>query len=199
MTEDRHKTARRAAQASSEASDMYAITRKSPDAQGQQAWVVRLSRGGRMIQTTFSDRTYGSRAASLYVARAYRDAVLEIVPPLTRAEMRQVTRRKAETEHTSQITGVTYAKATKGRSAAWVARIELPADDIPGRPQTGDKRPRRSKTRRFSIARLGYDAAKAAAEDARLDMLAKLQDANAPALRSKAAQRLHRRLGGKQT
>ncbi|MFP7675623.1 hypothetical protein ACG74X_19985 [Marivita sp. S0852] len=148
-----------------------------------------------MIQTTFSDSTYGGCAASLYVARAYRDAVLEIVPPLTRAELRQVSRKKAKGEHFSEITGVSYAKATNGRSAAWIARIELPADDIKGRPATGDKRPRRSRTRRFSIARMGYDAAKAAAEEARLDMLADLQDADAPALRSKAAERLHKRLG----
>ncbi|MDB6183298.1 hypothetical protein, partial [Paracoccus fistulariae] len=132
-------------------SDMYGISRKSPDATGQQAWTVRLSRGGRMIQTSFSDSTYGGPAQSLFVARAYRDAVLEIVPPLTRTEMRQVTRKKAPSEHRSEITGVHYAKATRNRSAAWIARIELPAEDIPGRPRKGTKRPRRSITRRFSI------------------------------------------------
>ncbi|MDB6182223.1 hypothetical protein, partial [Paracoccus fistulariae] len=39
----------------------------------------------------------------------------------------------------------------RNRSAAWIARIELPAEDIPGRPRKGTKRPRRSITRRFSI------------------------------------------------
>lgn len=74
--------------------DMYGISRKSPDATGQQAWTVRLSRGGRMIQISFSDSTYGGTAGALFVARAYRHAVLEIVPPLTRSEMRHVTRKK---------------------------------------------------------------------------------------------------------
>ncbi|MFV0335924.1 MAG: hypothetical protein ACK5JR_17850 [Tropicimonas sp.] len=35
-------------------SDMYAICRKAADGAGQQAWIVRLSRGGRSFQTTFS-------------------------------------------------------------------------------------------------------------------------------------------------
>ncbi|MFV0334297.1 MAG: hypothetical protein ACK5JR_09550 [Tropicimonas sp.] len=176
---------------------MYAICRKAADGAGQQAWIVRLSRGGRSFQTTFSDSTYGGRSQALHVARAWRDAVLEVVPPLTRAEMRQVRRRKAQGEHVSEIAGVTWAKGSPGRSAAWIARIELPAEALPDRPAKGAKRPRRTLTRRFSIARMGYEAAKQAAEDARLDMLAALQDGDEPALRSKAADMLHRRLGRK--
>ncbi|MFV0475623.1 MAG: hypothetical protein ACK5MQ_15660 [Pikeienuella sp.] len=179
-------------------SDMYGIFRKSQRDDGQQAWVVNLSRGGRTFQTSFSDSSYGGRSQALHVARAYRDAVLEVVPPLTKAEMRQVQRRKAVGEHVSEVTGVTYARATRGRSAAWIARIELPAADIPGRPAKGDKRPRRAVTRRFSVARMGYDAARAAAEEARLDMLKALQDGDDPALRSQAAEILHRRLGRKE-
>ncbi len=178
-------------------SDMYGICRKSRGETGQQAWIVRLSRGGRSFQSTFADSSFGGRAQALHVARAYRDAVLEVVPPLTRAEMRQVQRRKAPGEHTSEITGVTYAKETHGRAAAWIARIELPADNIPGRPTKGAKRPRRSIVRSFSVAKHGYTAAKAAAEEARLDMLNALQDGNDPALRSHAVEILHRRLGRK--
>ena len=178
-------------------SDMYGICRKSRGETGQQAWIVRLSRGGRSFQSTFADSSYGGRNQALHVARAWRDAVLEVVPPLTRAEMRQVQRRKAPGEHVSEITGVTYAKETPGRAAAWIARIELPAEAIPGRPTKGDRRPRRSIVRSFSVARLGYAAAKRAAEDARLDMLNALQDGSDPALRSNAAQILHRRLGKK--
>lgn len=175
-------------------SDMYGIFRKSRGDEGQQAWIVNFSRGGKSFQTTFSDSSYGGESQALHVARAYRDAVLEVVPPLTKAEMRQVQRRKATGEHVSEITGVTYAGESKGRSAAWIARIELPAEDVPGRPARGAKRARRSIVRRFSIARLGYDAAKEAAEEARLDMLAALQDGGDPALRSQAAEILHRRL-----
>ena len=176
-------------------SDMYGICRKSRGETGQQAWIVRLSRGGKFFQSTFADSSFGGRAQALHVARAWRDAVLEVVPPLTRAEMRQVQRRKAPGEHVSEITGVTYAKETPGRAAAWIARIELPAEAIPGRPTKGDRRPRRSIVRSFSVAKQGYTAAKAAAEEARLDMLNALQDGNDPALRSQAAEILHRRLG----
>ena len=101
--------------------------------------------------------------------------------------MRQVQRRKAPGEHVSEITGVTYAKETPGRAAAWIARIELPAEAIPGRPTKGDRRPRRSIVRSFSVASLVYAASKRAAEDARLDMLNALQNGNDPALRSDAA------------
>ncbi|MFS4439585.1 hypothetical protein ACMA5I_15360 [Paracoccaceae bacterium GXU_MW_L88] len=172
-------------------SDRYGISRKSARGVDGKAWIVKLSRGGRMIQASFTDGTYGGREVALYVARAYRDAVLEVIPPLTKAEMRQVQRRKAEGSHSSEITGVHYAKPSKGRSAAWVARIELPAEE--GTTSTA-KRQRRAITRRFSVARLGYDAAKAAAEEARLEMLDALQDGQDPALRSGAAQRLHKRL-----
>ncbi|MEO0913255.1 MAG: hypothetical protein AAFY59_09735, partial [Pseudomonadota bacterium] len=98
MTDERDDTAPPARQRrrGHHPSDMYGIFRKSPGPGGQQAWAVRLSRGGRTIQSTFSDSTYGGRAAALYVARAYRDAVLEIVPPLTRVEMRQIQRRKRQ-------------------------------------------------------------------------------------------------------
>lgn len=182
--------------------DMYGISRKSADRDtGQQGWIVHLSRGGRMIQTSFSDSTYGSEAASLYVARAYRDAVLEIVPPLTRVEMRQIQRKTAGStapDDAPRMAGVTYTKAGPGRSARWTARIELPADDDhPTLPAKGAKRARRSVTRSFSVGKLGYDAAKAAAEEARLDMLANLQDGDDPALMTQAAQRLHKRLGRK--
>lgn len=128
-------------------SDMYGICRKSRGETGQQAWIVRLSRGGKFFQSTFADSSFGGRAQALHVARAWRDAVLEVVPPLTRAEMRQVQRRKAPGDHVSEITGVTYAKETPGRAAAWIARIELPAEAIPGRPTKGDRRPRRSNVR----------------------------------------------------
>ncbi|MFS4439568.1 hypothetical protein ACMA5I_15275 [Paracoccaceae bacterium GXU_MW_L88] len=173
-------------------SDRYGISRKSSGGVDGKAWLVQLSRGGRMIQASFADTTYGGHEAALYVARAYRDAVLEVIPPLTKAEMRQVQRKKPQGPHSSEMTGVHYAKPSKGRSAAWVARIELPVEE--GAASTA-KRQRRAITRRFSVARLGYDAAKAAAEEARLEMLDALQDGQDPALRSGAAQRLHKRLG----
>jgi hypothetical protein len=87
-------------------SDVYGIARKSLDGAGQQAWLVQLSRAGRIVRMTFCDAVYGGRSASIYVARAFRDAVLEIVPPLTKAELRQVNRKKAQSAGVSAMTGV---------------------------------------------------------------------------------------------
>lgn len=38
---------------------MYAINRVDADCNGQNAWLVHFSRGGKTFQMTFSDGTYG--------------------------------------------------------------------------------------------------------------------------------------------
>ncbi|WP_299968428.1 hypothetical protein [uncultured Roseobacter sp.] len=171
-------------------SDMYAIFRKAKPGEDQQAWTVNLSRGGRSFQMTFSDATYGSEAASLFVARACRDAVLEVVPPLTHHDMRMLkrrTKRGQPGDHPhSDVTGVHYARATRNRPGRWIARIEIKDATRP----TG----RRTITRSFSEAELGNDAAREAAEAARLQMVLAVEHGDDPALRSPAAKRLHKRL-----
>lgn len=171
-------------------SDMYAIFRKSPDGAGQQAWLVHLSRGGRMIQSTFSDSTYGGREAALFVARAFRDAVLQVIPPLTHRDMRMLkrkTRRDPPGDHPrSEIAGVHYAAASGPRHGRWIARIEIRDASRP----TG----RRAITRSFSVAEHGFDAAREAAEAERIRMVMAVENGEDPALRNPAATRLHRRL-----
>ncbi|MEF2074840.1 AP2 domain-containing protein [Consotaella aegiceratis] len=164
---------------------MYAIFRMSKRKDGHQGWVVHLSRGGRSIQTTFTDSTYGGREPALFVARAYRDAMLKVVPPMTNNDMRMLLRRNRPAY--SLVTGVYYVEGTENRSASWIARIELP-----GRKLTGC---RRSMTRTFNVAKLGYEAAKEAAEAERIRMVQALENGDDPALRSRMAKRLHDRLG----
>jgi len=168
-------------------SDMYAIFRKSKDGghvKGQQAWLVHLTRGGRSIQNTFSDSTYGGREAALFVARAFRDAVLEIVPPLTTREMR--TRLRRNTPGDSEMTGVYYIAQTEKRSARWIACIDV-ADETKAAG-------RRTIRRTFNVTSLGYDAAKTADEEERIRMLMAVENGEDPALRNPAAIRLHDRL-----
>lgn len=169
---------------------MYAIFRKSPaDSARQQAWIVNLTRGGRPIQSSFS--VYGGEAAALFVARAHRDAVLEVVPPLSNRDMRMLKRRDNRSQRgnhpRSEIAGVHHTAATKGRAAFWTARIEIKDDTIPSG--------RRSIARTFSTAKYGDDGARIMAEDERMRMVMAVENGQDPALRSPAAKRLHERLG----
>ena len=159
-------------------------------------WSVNLSRGGRLIQTSFHDATYGSKEAALHVARAYRDAVLEVVPPLTNADMRTLIRKNRDP---ASIPGVHFQAAIGNRPDYWIARIEVPTDmRVPGYVENPGpsraKRPRRQITRSFSIKRYGSDTARRMAEEERLRMLAALENAHEPALRSERAKELHAEL-----
>ena len=159
-------------------------------------WSVNLSRGGRSIQTSFHDATYGSKEAAFHVARAYRDAVLEVVPPLTNAAMRTLQRRNREP---GTMPGVHFQPAIGNRPDYWIARIEVPIDmRVPGYVENPGpsraKRPRRQITRSFSIKRFGNDTARRMAEAERMRMLAALENAHEPALRSERAKELHAEL-----
>ena len=200
---------------SRETSDREPLDRKNPDyaifrREGREnettgrmngaGWSVNLSRGGRLIQTSFHDQTYGSKEAALHVARAYRDAVLEVVPPLTNADMRTLVRKNRDP---NSIPSVHYPAAIGNRPDYWIARIEVPTDMcVPGYVENPGpsraKRPRRQITRSFSIKRYGNDTARRMAEAERLRMLAALENANEPALRSERAKKLHAELRGKE-
>ena len=69
----------------------YSITR-SVSATGRAVWQVNVVRAAREVQAGFSDLTYGGEAQALAVARAWRDAVMAVMPPLTNIERRQIVR-----------------------------------------------------------------------------------------------------------
>ena len=163
--------------------DMYAIFRVERPAHGQDAWLVNLSRGARPIRKSFSDYTYGGREPALFVARAYRDAVLKIVPPLTHRDMRMRVRKNRPE---GSITGVHFKPASGPRPAYWIARIEIEALE-----HSTAKRKRRCLTRHFSVARYGDAEAKRMAENERIRMVMAVDNGEDPALRSPAGLALH--------
>lgn len=168
---------------------MYGIFRVERDRHGQAAWHVRLSRGGRAIQTTFSDATDGGYEPALTVARAYRDAVLKVVPPLTNRNMRMLVRKNRP--NGSDIPGVYYKPADATHSAYWTAQIDVP---VPGRVGANGRRKRKHIVRSFNIATHGYEKARQLAEEERMRMLLAVENGEDPALRNPAAVELHTKL-----
>ena len=166
---------------------MYAICRLDGNRHGQDAWAIRLSRGGKLIHMTFSDSTYGGREPALTVALAYRDAVLKVVPPMTKQAMRMIVRKNRS--RGSRIPGVYYTAPGRGSKAgAWIARIEVTP---PGACCEAGRRRRKAISRTFSVAKYGYDEARKLAEEERIRMVSALENGDDPALRSSEAVRLH--------
>jgi len=170
---------------------MYAINRVDADRHGQNAWRVNFSRGGKTFQMTFSDGTYGGNEQALTVAKAYRDAVLSVVPPLTNRDMRmQVRKNRSEG---SNLPGVYYVQPGKHyKDGAWIARIEVQVEDQEN--AFASKRRRKAISRTFNIGKYGYDEARRLAEEERIRMVLAVDDGDEPALRSPDAIALHRKL-----
>lgn len=170
---------------------MYAISRVDADRHGQNAWLVNFSRGGKTFQMTFSDGTYGGTEPALTVAKAYRDAVLSVVPPLTNRDMRMQVRKNRSGG--SNLPGVYYQEpGTHSKHGAWIARIEL---QVEGQDQgSATKRNRKAMTRTFNIGKYGADEAKRLAEEERIRMVLAVENGDKPALRSPAALALHLKL-----
>lgn len=170
---------------------MYAVHRVDADRHGQNAWHVNFSRGGKTFQMTFSDGTYGGNEQALTVAKAYRDAVLSVVPPLTNRDMRmQVRKNRSEG---SNLPGVYYVQPGKHyKDGAWIARIEVQVEDQEN--ASASKIRRKAISRTFNIGKYGYDEARRLAEEERIRMVLAVDDGDEPALRSPGAIELHRKL-----
>lgn len=68
----------------------YGIIRSQDKRKGTTSWLVRLRRDGRRVGARyFYHHHYDSPEAALAAARAYRNALLELYPPLTSREHRQ--------------------------------------------------------------------------------------------------------------
>lgn len=170
---------------------MYAINRVDADRHGQNAWLVNFSRGGKTFQMTFSDGTYGGNEQALTVAKAYRDVVLSVVPPLTNRDMRmQVRKNRSEG---SNLPGVYYVQpGSHFKDGAWIARIEVKVGDYGNASST--TRRRKAISRTFNISKYGYDEARRLAEEERIRMVLAVENGYEPALRSPDALALHRKL-----
>ena len=136
---------------------------------GHRQWRVAFTRGGRLVQAGFPHLTYGGDAPALAVARAWRDAALAVLPPLSNIAMRQIVRRNRR----EGMPGVLRVEDPRNGAAAWIAIISLPDG--------------RSLRRSFAVKRYGEAEARARAEAERLRMLEALESGHDPALRSPAA------------
>jgi hypothetical protein len=117
------------------------------------AWCVWLKRQGHLIYRRFADADFGSSEAAYALARAYRDAVLKVLPPVTNRDI-AVRLRKT---NTSGISGVRYVETADG--GAWDGTL-----------QTGEI----LKMKLFKIARYGEAEARARAIAQREEWLAEM-------------------------
>ena len=127
----------------------YGLYRQSSPGKPERVWkwTVRVTRQGTVVMRHFSDRICGGEAVSLALARAYRDAVLLLIPPLTK---RQVYRAPSERTRSGVVGVYLYESSVKG--PYWQAHMR-----VNGRPMS----------RTFAVSRYGYEGARALAIAAR--------------------------------
>ena len=142
----------------------YSITRSVSPTTGRATWHVNVIRAARPVQAGFPDVTYGGEAQALAVARAWRDAVMAVMPPLTNIERRQIVRSVRR----NGVPGVLH-NAARG---TWIAVILVGGRLI---------------SKSFKIAVHGEENARRLAEAERLRMLDALENGRDPALRSPVA------------
>ncbi|MEF2074817.1 hypothetical protein SMD10_24670, partial [Consotaella sp. CSK11QG-6] len=82
--------------------NLYGVKRRLAKGTISDGWYVHLRRQGRYIIRHFKDSAYGSADAAFHQARAFRDAVLDALPPMTNREKATCLR----SDNTSGITGV---------------------------------------------------------------------------------------------
>jgi len=85
-------------------------------------WEVRVTRRGRIIYRSFFDNAFGGRDESLNEAKAYRDAVMNLFPPLTNREI-------AETKTDRNNSGMPGILRTMfGKQPVWKAYLRGPEE-----------------------------------------------------------------------
>jgi len=106
-------------------------------------WQAFVGRQGKEIIRNFYDVTYGGSREARIQAVAYRNEVIKIFSPLTTL----MASRKLRSNNKSGVSGVTGVKR-KGEIVAWQANLE----------HNG-----KTRTKKFSVRRYGFDGAKQAA------------------------------------
>nr|WP_272211147.1 AP2 domain-containing protein [Marinicella sp. W31]MDC2877032.1 AP2 domain-containing protein [Marinicella sp. W31] len=96
--------------------DLYAIA-AGKSRVGAPHWTVTISRRTILLKRTFPHGVWGGEAEALAIAKAWRDAVLDIIPPLTNRERA----RKPLATTTGDI-GV-YRHLRWGKDPVYVAKI----------------------------------------------------------------------------
>jgi hypothetical protein len=136
---------------------MYGIYRHEQNAAGKGGrWSVLIKRRRARHSKTFRDTAYGGKNLALEVARRYRDEILASVEPLSVQERHRI----IPNDNSSGVPGVSLRKQ-HGRPDSWRAFITVQG---------------RTRSRQFSIRKLGSERAFALAVQAREAMLAELAE-----------------------
>ncbi|XUY27075.1 hypothetical protein RMR21_001470 [Agrobacterium sp. rho-8.1] len=131
----------------------YGLHREEANERRGAGWWVSLRRRGHKIVRLFKDSVYGSDEATYSAARAYRDAMIEAIPPATNHEQAVLLRKTNK----SGISGVRRIESREGD--AWQATL-----------MTNDGQKREN----FSVSKFGELAAKSMAIAQRRKWLADL-------------------------
>ncbi|XUY30222.1 hypothetical protein RMR21_023965 (plasmid) [Agrobacterium sp. rho-8.1] len=131
----------------------YGLHREEANERRGASWWVSLGRRGHKIVRLFKDSVYGSDEVAYRAARAYRDAIIEAIPPATNHEQAVLLRKTNK----SGISGVRRIESREGE--AWQATL-----------MTNDGQKREN----FSVSKFGELAAKSMAIAQRRKWLADL-------------------------
>ncbi|MCI9868513.1 hypothetical protein RHIZ_21350 [Rhizobium skierniewicense] len=95
----------------------YGLNREEANERRGAGWWVSLRRRGHKIVRLFKDSVYGCDEAAYKAARAYRDAIIEAIPPATNHEQAVLLRKNNQ----SGISGVRRVETREGD--AWQATL----------------------------------------------------------------------------
>lgn len=105
--------------------EMYGIARSKSKNGKPLCWKVTLRRRGLILHKSFHDQTWDGAENALAAAKRYRDAMVQLVPPLTMLEYVQ----NVKTNNTSGFAGVYFHQRRSG-ARSWSARIQLTGGKI---------------------------------------------------------------------
>lgn len=131
----------------------YGLHREGANERRGAGWWVSLRRRGHKIVRLFKDSVYGSEEATYSAARAYRDAIIEAIPPATNHEQAVLLRKNNK----SGISGVRRVETRDGD--VWQAMLTT-NESI--------------KRENFSVSKFGEETAKSMAIAQRRKWLAAL-------------------------
>ncbi|WP_320203982.1 hypothetical protein [Agrobacterium rosae] len=131
----------------------YGLNREEANERRGAGWWVSLRRRGHKVVRLFKDSIYGSDEATYLAARAYRDAIIEGIPPATNHEQAVLLRKTNK----SGISGVRRLETREGD--VWQATLTT---------NEGSKR------ENFSVSKFGEAKAKSMAIEQRRKWLASL-------------------------
>lgn len=122
--------------------DSYGLNREEANERRGAGWWVSLRRRGHKIIRLFKDSIYGSDDEAYHQARAFRDAIIEAIPPATNQEQAVLLRKNNK----SGISGVRRVETREGD--VWQATL-----------MTNEGQKKES----FSVSKFGEEAAKSMA------------------------------------